>query len=440
MKKKALIIRSSKQSLWGSCKVISPNLQACYSKLSSLELHYFDIADDFLKKELTEGTETLQALADKITTLKPDGLIFIDHEPTAPKILSFLSFYMPVQKLPPLTFHIYGDFTFFANEWKHLGTKIKDHPVKLIVASEAQKKLMSFFCHDDQSLEQFLFPVNKSDYFFDSDERKLTRDLQGVNPDERIILYSGRVSLQKNVDLIIQEFPELYKAHQGKLRLWIAGAFDDMGAPFMGVKHHDGFMFAKLQALIESLPGEISKNITLFGQVNKTKLRQLKNAADCFISLSLYHDEDFGMSPAEALSCGLPSLLTDWGGYSSFVGDGWNCKLLPVQLSPYGHELEMKTLHSFVGDIFTNDQFAKRKEYAENFQKKFSIESSAPQLEEILLKPFKKFAGFKWNLGYFSTEYWTVDIGREISKQLTPSSDNFYAEVYSNYISGKTKV
>ena len=37
--------------------------------------------------------------------------------------------------------------------------------------------------------------------------------------------------------------------------------------------------------------------------------------SNLFISLSLYHDEDFGFSPIESLCVGTKVLLTYWGGY-----------------------------------------------------------------------------------------------------------------------------
>jgi glycosyltransferase involved in cell wall biosynthesis len=44
-------------------------------------------------------------------------------------------------------------------------------------------------------------------------------------------------------------------------------------------------------------------------------LNEAYNGADLFVSLSLYHDEDFGYSPLESLVCGTPIAVTNWGGY-----------------------------------------------------------------------------------------------------------------------------
>ncbi len=436
-KKRLLVIRSSKDSAWGSCKVISPNLLALYKGLSPLEneVDYFDLPEKFSKVEIESGEELISELAKKIKSFKPTSLVFVDHVPTPPKILGYLLYYLNMDELPPIVFHIYGDFTFFVNEWKHLGVKLKNHPVKFIVASESQKRLLSFFSHSDAAIETFLFPVNEKNYFYDALERKSARQEFKVEDNEKIILYSGRVSQQKNVDILVQEFSHICEISDNRTQLWITGSFDDVGANFMGIKNFQGYYFAKMQLILESLPAEHVKKIRFFDHQSKEQLRKIKNAADMFISLRLYHDEDYGMSPAEALSCGLPSLLTDWGGYSSFASDKWGCSLMPVEITTFGHKLNLSALYDFVQNNLKDDDIMIRLKRSQSFLKEFSIESNIGRLNTILAKDSHLFQGFKWNLGYFSNEYWSVNPGHELSKQLNPSSDNFYYEVYSNYIS-----
>lgn len=441
MKKNILIIRSSKLSSWGSCKVISPNLQVAYENLKEkgAKITYFDIPELFLKEEFIHGHNIIESLVDLIKKENFSEIVLVDHVPNPPKILLYFEFYIEYSKLPPLVFHVYGDFTFFASDWQRLSQKLKGHPVKFIVASESQKRLMNFFSESDSTLEQFLFPVNESEYYFSEEEREQTRKKYGIKLDERVILYSGRVSLQKNVDVLVQEFQEIYKYSTGKAHLWIVGSFDDIGATFMGVGTREGYLFAKINNLMETLDPGCRKNIHFFGHQGKKELRLLKNGADMFVSLSLYHDEDYGMSPAEALSCGLPSLLTDWGGYSSFANPKWDCYLMSVKLTPYGHLLKVGTLLNFYKKFSVEIDNNIRERRAKDFISEFGIIGSTPKLEAILKKPYSVFSGFKWSLGYYSNEFWSVKVWKELSKQLTPSSDTFYNEVYQHYISGNTE-
>lgn len=439
--KKVLIIRSSKESSWGSCRVISPNLQECYNLLKGpdLDVKYFDIDEMFLKEDAVFGKTAIIDLSNTIKTYRPTEIVFTDHLPHAFEVLGFLTFYIPYNKLPPFVFHIYGDFTFHAKSWSLLESKLRGHPAKFIVASESQHRLVNSFCHNGSVIENFIFPVNGKDYYFSEEERVSTRKAYGVSDDERVILYAGRVTLQKNIDLLITEFAEIYQKAKRPMRLWIVGAFDDMGAHFQGNVGYEGGMFQKIQTLIDSLPDEVRQSITLWGNQPKEQLRKIKNAADMFMSFSLYHDEDYGMSPAEALACGLPSLLTDWGGYSSFVpkNNEWNCKLVPVKITSYGHELKVSRIESFYADNEAGISIEKRKQNAQEFMKKFSVHSSKDVLKDILNKEYQPFEGFTVSLEYYSKIFWMPKITREINKHLTPSNDNFYYDVYKHYISGK---
>jgi hypothetical protein len=438
--KRLLIIKCSRESSWGSCQVISPNLHQAYWMLEAPEvtIQSFDIAVRFMNDDVINKTNYITDLANTIRSFKPTEIIFIDHLPKASEVLLFLSVLMPFSDLPPFVFHIYGDFTFFASNWMKLGEKLKGHPVKFVVASDAQKKLLESFSIDAACIETFLFPVNGADYYYDHRERIEEREALGIKDHEHIVLYSGRISLQKNVDVLISEYVEIFKSSIFPTKLWIVGAFDDIGAQFQGVMNYDGFMYSKISQLVDSLPREIAESIKFWGHQPKEKLRKLKNAADVFMSFSLYHDEDFGMSPAEALACGLPTLLTNWGGYSSFKSKRWFCFLLPVDITNYGHSLNTSKIHSFfeiykLAYINHND----RTKWSKEFLEVYSIEAASKKLNIILDNKFNTFSGFNWNLEYFSNAFWSTKFGKELSRSLSPSRDNYYYQVYKNYISNK---
>ncbi|MBC7713612.1 MAG: glycosyltransferase [Rhizobacter sp.] len=435
--KKILIIKSSKQSTWGSCKVISPNLVLAYEQNKDFfDIQYFELPESFIREEINEGASHIISLANKIKDFEPDSLVFIDHLPHPVRILNTLAYFIVVRSMPPLVFHMYGDFTYFAKDWANLNTRFKNHPIKFIAASEAQKNLMNFFLNDNKCTEQYLFPVNENEYFFNPVERALFRNQMNVRPMEPVILYSGRISLQKNVDVLVREFTHIVKATKHDVHLWIVGTFDDIGATFMGVKNHDGFMYSKMQKVLSGLDPEVARLVKFLGLQKKGELRKIKAAADMFMSFSLYHDEDYGMSPAEALASGLPTLLTNWGGYYSFAsGNKWNCKLVPVEITKYGHKIHTKKIHEFYTD-FTQSYINEndRKRWSNEFLSEFGVVGSAHKLRTILDKDFENFTGFHWNLEHFSNLYWAVDIGKEINIHLNPSVDTFYHQVYKNYI------
>lgn len=434
---KLLIVRSAQTSTWGSCKVISPNLQKTYEMLPApFKVSWFDLPIDYKEKELDSPVSPMHELAMAIEAHRPDQLVFVDHLPCPADVLSKLCLLIEPRRLPSIVIHAYGDFTYFSKDWMDLGVKLHGHPIKIISASASQKRLIDFFCEEPHSVETFCFPVNSDDYYFDEGARKELRKKFHIEDQDIVLLYSGRVSLQKNVDMLLQEYLDLLKHENVNVHLWIVGAFDDIGAPFMGVKTTEGYLHSKLQSMLSHHPKHFTKNVKFWGLQDKNELRKIKSAADLFISLSLYHDEDFGMSPAEAIACGLPSLLTDWGGYSSFASSKWRCKLAPVKITEYGLQIKTSTIKELLDEHKESYITGKdRERWAKAFSDEFSIESCVNKLKKILEVPARKFAGFNWVIAPFGQTYGKYALSSSIDPNTCPSSKNFYAQVYKNYIS-----
>src|SRR6185503_14896704 len=51
-------------------------------------------------------------------------------------------------------------------------------------------------------------------------------------------------------------------------------------------------------------------------------LRNIYNAADAVINLTLLHDENFGLAQVEAMGCGTPVIGTNWGGLKDTIVEG----------------------------------------------------------------------------------------------------------------------
>lgn len=435
---KLLLIKSQDESSWGSCKVISPNLHELYLQLTNHQIEWFSVPQEIIKSELASKHSSIEKLKNKIIEWKPERIIFIDHLPVPSSVLGHLSLHMQLSKLPPLIFHIYGDFTYFASEWLFLNNELRDHQICFIVASDSQKRLVNFFLEDSKSsVHKLCFPVNEDDYFYSLKERNETREELKLGRDDFMILYSGRISLQKNVDTLIRRFAD-EKAKNSNLKLYIAGAFDDVGADFLGYSTFHGYMFHKMQLLLQSLNPEIKNDIHFLGHQSKNNLRKLKAGADCFVSLSLYHDEDYGMSPAEALSTGLPSLLTDWGGYNSFANSNkWICDLVNVDITEFGLEIDTDEISNFFSKIIKNKMQLEesRVDRALEFQKCFSIKTNVSMLQQILQKDITPFSGFNWYLEQYSNALSMNWSKSKLNKFLNPDRRSFYFNVYKNYIS-----
>ncbi len=142
----------------------------------------------------------------------------------------------------------------------------------------------------------------------DRDEARRRLDL-----DERpTVVYVGRVVPRKGVDTVIEAFallPERLDA-----RLVIVGG--DPGA---------AAEFARLEALAERLG--LEDRVAFAGSRPQGDLRLYFAAADAAVSVP--HYEPFGMTPLEAMACGIPVVGSRVGGIKTSVADGETGYLVP---------------------------------------------------------------------------------------------------------------
>ncbi|WP_244817436.1 glycosyltransferase [Caballeronia sp. Lep1P3] len=136
---------------------------------------------------------------------------------------------------------------------------------------------------------------------FDVEQWRSARTVES----RRIILFLGRIHEVKGCDLLIRSFREL-RASGHDYQLVVAGP-DDNG------------LESKLRSEAAALG--IADAITWAGMVRGADKWSLLRAADVLILPS--HHENFGMVVAEALACGVPTLLSNKVGvWQQVVADG----------------------------------------------------------------------------------------------------------------------
>ncbi len=110
--------------------------------------------------------------------------------------------------------------------------------------------------------------------------------------DKRLLLFLGRIHPKKGVDLLVNAFAEAADAHP-ELHLMMAG-------PDAGNAQSD-----LMRGMHERLSGRVSWPGMLVGDLKWGAFR----CAEAFVLPS--HQENFGIAVAEALSCGLPVLISN---------------------------------------------------------------------------------------------------------------------------------
>ncbi|MDR3607750.1 MAG: glycosyltransferase family 4 protein [Oligoflexia bacterium] len=424
---KIIVVASGTPSDWGSCRTISSNLKKAYERLPGS----FQVQWVTLPGNLGSDLDTYDQIAPvhdlylKIKTSQPDQVVFIDHLPHAADLVAgFLAIDDPFV-LPPVAIHIYGDFTYYAKKWSKLQNSPRLPTLRIICASDKQKQLIQGFSKEGGCVQSLPFPVNPEEFRFDPVLRKKARERWSMGPDDRVILYSGRLSLQKNVTRLIQEFARIPETAGRTDYLYLAGGYDDIGSKLLSIRTPQGYYFQQINRILSGIPESVARRVRFLGQLEGKELLGAYCGADVFSSLSLYHDEDYGMAVAEAMACGLPSVVTDWGGYASF-----GCRLVPVTPHEEGILVSSSAYQNHLLPLLAEPLSDEaRKSDGERFLKNFSIDCVAARIPGLLAQETSPFRGFNWKLSNLL----------EIIRKKTPRPtflavrDSFHEEAYSPY-------
>ena len=417
------LVSSSGQSNWISCQAIVPNLEVAYRQAFGERLKAYS-----LNEEMREGD--LCNLALQISRDRPSRLIFVDHRPHPIRLLRWLRDFYGSAPLPELVFHVYGDFTFHSGAWMDLRPLLLDSKVRFVCASERQGQLLTRFLKDgNSSISICPFPVDTEIFHFDPKARGRYRKQLGLSDHEILIAYAGRLSLQKNVTRLVKEFAELLPSERAPMHLVLAGSFDDIGAPFFGINSRMGYCFQQWQSILNEFSSKVRSRIHYVGSLEPQELAGLYCGADLFASLSLHHDEDFGMAPAEALCCGTPVVLTNWGGYASFSGK--SCELVPVRIHDLGLTVCSKDFRAaLLRQCQTSLSNGDRKKMGQRFSARYSIPAVGDEVRKISRLKSPKFRGFNWRM----QKYAQSNTGNGAHFPSGPTAGTFYEEIYGVYV------
>jgi len=116
------------------------------------------------------------------------------------------------------------------------------------------------------------------------------------------ILYSGTLEPRKNLGTLLNAWETLRQTRPGTPPLVLTGPY--------------GWRSLDLLSRIEGLS---SQGLHYLGRVPRARLVRLMQAASVFVYPSLY--EGFGLPPAEAMSCGIPTIASNRSSLPEVVGD-----------------------------------------------------------------------------------------------------------------------
>lgn len=168
---------------------------------------------------------------------------------------------------------------------------------------------------------------------------------------QKIILYAGRLSHLKGVDILIQA-SKIYES-------------DNIITVIVG----NGALRKELKQLSKTLH---TKNLYFIGHKSQRRLKELYNIADVFAMPSRM--EAFGLVAVEALACGTPVVCSDTGGMKEYI----NSKVGKVVKSE-----DVQGLAKGLNEILDNLEQYNKVDLSNYVQENFAQEKSMQKLLNI---------------------------------------------------------
>ncbi|MSP13647.1 MAG: glycosyltransferase family 1 protein [Chloroflexi bacterium] len=210
----------------------------------------------------------------------------------------------------------------------------REHPQRIVVETEIMQVADRIVAATPRDKEQMLtlygadpshvvvIPPGVDLQLFQRMPCKEAKVRLGVNPDNHLILFVGRIEPLKGIDTLIEAVAILARSNPSlatNTTLCIVGGdvSDDLSRLDEEMR--------RLHVLRSSLG--LEEMITFAGAQSQESLPCYYSASDVVVVPS--HYESFGMVAVEAMACGAPVIASDVGGLSYIIEDGKTGYLVP---------------------------------------------------------------------------------------------------------------
>ncbi|HET9909034.1 MAG TPA: glycosyltransferase [Anaerolineales bacterium] len=191
---------------------------------------------------------------------------------------------------------------------------------RVVVATVAELTQLRFLYKANGNMVVIPPGVDVSHFYpIPSDEAKM---YVGLKPDDRMVLFVGRIEPLKGVDTLIEAMSCLQLKEKNRpVHLAIIGGDPAASPEEMTVE------MARLQKLCDDL--SVDQTVVFLGKRDQDKLPYYYSAAQLVVMPS--HYESFGMVALEAMACGTPVVASEVGGLAYLVRDGETGFTIPDQ-------------------------------------------------------------------------------------------------------------
>lgn len=181
--------------------------------------------------------------------------------------------------------------------------------------------------------------------------RRSLRKKLGYLDCDKVILYCGRITIEKNVHSLLEVFSSILQKSKDYY-LIIIGRFDN--TPFKEFN-----IQCDIKQTIENciqVLGIPTANIKILPYVERRDLANWYNVADVLFNLTLHHDENFGYAQVEAMSCGTPVISTEWGGIKDTVKHNHTGYLIPTWVTENGIRFDRYSAKETLMSLLENNE------------------------------------------------------------------------------------
>jgi glycosyltransferase involved in cell wall biosynthesis len=230
--------------------------------------------------------------------------------------------------------------------WQHLLTT-RDH---LLFSCEADRLIWRQLVRGS-AMHEWILPLNIDETIFhprSPEVRRATRLQHHLPLDAPLLLYVGRLNIQKNLHTLLRLFAAV-RTVLPTAHLCLVGEEDDIVLGEFQVRN-TGYV-AWLHQLASDFG--LTDHLTFVGAQFGEDLARLYAAADVFVNASVYHRENFGLAQAEAQACGVPVVCTAWGGFKDVVRAGETGYLMDAVMTKHGIRVDWATGAQRVIELLT---------------------------------------------------------------------------------------
>ncbi len=298
-RKNILLAIDKSDPVWPSTRTILPLMIRCLQDA-------FPDAAKFFFDGLDPSPNKIRNWKSILTKDEPCRIIFLTQKAPPVEFLSILSQWDPHRKTA-IVFYFCGSLPMWVYLWHPLENLLTGFRVVFCCPSESDARVSKGFF---KSVAVSVIPYALPDRVFFKSRRWKKKGAV-------TIVYAGRIVPQKGLHHLLLALHTFFQGQNQDWRLEIYGTFDNVTVLPIGSHPPGGSAY---QRIVRSLirQRKLEGHVRFHAPVKRARLRPILEEADLFVSLSSFHPEEFGLSPAEAIRCGCPCVISAWSGYHAF--------------------------------------------------------------------------------------------------------------------------